>query len=179
MPPVTSDRQPSRGAIRMSRRAMLKATTALTVITGVPLLVQQSITGQDAPAPSEATPSASPHRPLASPRASPPGVAAAAVGFTVDLRFDPEVLTIVAGTTVTWTNNSPMPHTATGDPDQNPVAASHPEYIALPDGAKPWGSAMLQPGDSFTYVFDVPGEYRYICIPHVMAGMRGTIVVEG
>ncbi len=124
----------------------------------------------------EATPSASPS---ASPRASPANVAEAVVGFTIDLRFDPDVLTIATGTAVTWTNNSPMPHTATGDPEQNPVAASHPEYITLPEGAAPWGSDMLQPGDSYTYVFDVPGEYSYICIPHVMSGMRGTIMVDG
>jgi len=176
MSPVEPDRPSSPGGMWVSRRAMLKGLTALTVVTGVPLLAQRSITGQDAPASGEATPSASP---FASPRASPANVAEAAVGFTIDLRFDPDVLTIGAGTSVTWTNNSPMPHTATGDPEQNPVAASHPEYIALPEGAAPWGSDMLQPGDSYTYVFDVPGEYKYICIPHVMSGMRGTIVVEG
>ncbi|MGI8483425.1 MAG: cupredoxin domain-containing protein [Thermomicrobiales bacterium] len=71
-----------------------------------------------------------------------------------------------------------VPHTATGDPEQNPVAASHPEYIALSDGAAPWGSDLLQPSDSYSYIFDVPGEYKYICIRHVMSGMRGTIVVE-
>lgn len=176
MPPFDPDRQPSLGGMRVSRRAMLKGAAALIVITGVPLLAQQSITGQDAPDSGEATPSASPS---ASPQASSAGVAAVTVGFTIDLRFDPDVLTIATGTAVTWTNNSPMPHTATGDPEQNPVAASHPEYITLPEGAAPWGSDMLQPGDRYTYVFDVLGEYKYICIPHVMSGMRGTIVVEG
>ncbi len=175
MPPFDPDRQPSLGGLRVSRRTIFKGATALTVIAGVPLLAQQSISGQNAPVFGEATPSASPS---ASPQASPANVAEAAVGFTIDLRFDPDVLTIGAGTTVTWTNNSPMPHTATGDPEQNPVAASHPEYIALPDGAAPWGSDMLQPGDSYSYIFDVPGEYKYICIPHVMSGMRGTIMVE-
>lgn len=176
MPPLEPDGHPSQGGMRVSRRTIFKGATAITVIAGAPLLAQRSITGQDAPASGEATPSASPS---ASPQASPANVAEAVVGFTIDLRFDPDVLTIGAGTAVTWTNNSPMPHTATGDPEQNPVAASHPEYIALPEGAAPWGSDMLQPGDSYTYVFDVPGEYKYICIPHVMSGMRGTIVVEG
>lgn len=176
MLPLEPDSHPSQGGMRVSRRTMLKGATTLTVIAGVPFLAQRSITGQDAHVPGEATPTASPS---ASPRASPANVAEAVVGFTIDLRFDPDVLTIATGTAVTWTNNSPMPHTATGDPEQNPVAASHPEYITLPEGAAPWGSDMLQPGDSYTYVFDAPGEYKYICIPHVMSGMRGTIMVEG
>jgi plastocyanin len=37
---------------------------------------------------------------------------------------------------------------------------------------------MLQPGDSYSHTFTTPGEYRYICIPHVLSGMRGTITVE-
>jgi plastocyanin len=94
------------------------------------------------------------------------------------LRFDPAHVTISAGQTITWKNESQMPHTATGDPAQNPVAKSHPDYVQLPTGAEPWGSEMLQPGDSYSHTFTTPGEYRYICIPHVLSGMRGTITVE-
>jgi plastocyanin len=93
------------------------------------------------------------------------------------LRFDPPHVTIEAGQTITWKNESQMPHTATGDPAQNPVAKSHPAYIELPAGAEPWGSEMLQPGDSYSHTFITPGEYRYICIPHVLSGMRGSIAV--
>jgi len=60
----------------------------------------------------------------------------------------------------------------------SPVAKSHPDYVELPDGALPWGSALLQPNESFTYTFTTPGEYRYFCIPHVLSGMRGRIHVE-
>lgn len=175
MSPFLSDRQPLREGLWLSRRSTLKGAASLIITAGVSLAVHQSITGQNAPHPAEGTPSASPS---ASPQASPASVAAAHVAFTTNLRFDPERLTIPPGTAVTWTNTSPMPHTVTGDPDQNPVAASHLEYITLPRGAKPWGSALLQPGDSYSHVFDAPGEYLYICIPHVLSGMRGTIVVE-
>ena len=71
-----------------------------------------------------------------------------------------------------------MPHTATGDPDQNPVSQANPDYVLLPEGAEPWGSELLQPGESFSHRFDTPGEYRYICIPHVLSGMRGKIIVQ-
>jgi len=174
MSPVESRRP--HGAADVSRRGLLKVGGGLAVLVGLPFLAQQSITGQDATGLGDATPSASP---AASPQASPASAHEAEVGFTLDLRFDPEVLTIAAGTTVTWVNTSSMPHTATGDPEQNPVASSHPEYIALPDGVEPWGSEMLQPGDRFRHAFNTPGEYKYICIPHVLSGMRGTIVVEG
>ena len=98
--------------------------------------------------------------------------------MTAELRFDPQEITINVGDTVTWLNASNMPHTATCDPEQNPAAKSHPEYVALPEGAKPWGSALLQPSESFTYTFPTPGDYLYICIPHVLSGMRGAITVE-
>lgn len=117
--------------------------------------------------------------PAASPGATPDVSREVKVTMTLNLRFDPEEIVIKAGTTVTWINDSPMPHTATGDPDQNPVNKTHPEYIALPEGAEPWGSEVLQPGDTYSHVFTELGAYRYICIPHVLSGMRGRIRVKG
>lgn len=49
--------------------------------------------------------------------------------------------------------------------------------IVLPRGARPWGSKLLQPGDHYTHIFTVPGTYRYLCIPHVLSGMQGTVTV--
>jgi len=104
--------------------------------------------------------------------------AAATVQMTDQFRFSPADLTIAAGQTVTWINDSAMPHTATDDPAQNPVASAHPEYAQLPDGAEPWDSGMLQPGESYSYTFTTPGTYHYFCLPHVLSGMLGTITVE-
>lgn len=101
------------------------------------------------------------------------------IRMTPELRFDPETVTIPVGTTVRWINASAMPHTATGDPEQNPIAATNPDYVVLPDGAEPWGSELLQPGETYAHRFITPGEYHYICIPHVMSDMRGTIRVDG
>ncbi len=121
----------------------------------------------------QATPGASP---AASPAASPE--AAVTIQMTDQLRFDPPEVTIAAGETVTWVNDSASPHTATGDPEQNPLNATRPDLVRLPDGAEPWGSELLQAGDTYAHTFTVPGRYEYICIPHVLSDMRGVIVVE-
>jgi plastocyanin len=117
--------------------------------------------------------------PIASPAASAAGPAADAVTvqMTDQLRFEPEDVAIAVGQTVTWVNASAIPHTATGDPAKNPVAQAHPEYAQLPAAAEPWDSGLLQPGQSFTHTFAVPGTYAYFCVPHVLSGMVGTITV--
>lgn len=109
------------------------------------------------------------------PAASP--AAQVTVKMTAQLRFEPARLTIRAGESVIWMNEGAIPHTTTDDPARNPVARSHPEYAQRPNGASPWDSGLLQPGQTFSHTFLVPGEYHYFCIPHVLSGMRGTVVV--
>jgi plastocyanin len=118
--------------------------------------------------------------PGASPAASPVASAGSAtVAMTDQLRFEPADVTIPVGGSVTWRNESAMPHTSTDDPAKNPVAEAFPDYAQVPAGAAPWDSGLLQPGQSFTETFTVPGTYHYFCIPHVLSGMRGTITVQG
>jgi amicyanin len=74
-----------------------------------------------------------------------------------DMKYEPKVLTITAGTTVTWVNVDDMPHTVT---DKNRVA---------------FRSAGLDTGDSFTYTFDKPGSFDYFCTIHPY--MTGKVVV--
>ena len=121
--------------------------------------------------PSDATPEATPG---ATPRAG----ETTTVEMTPEARFDPAEIVIAIGTTVEWTNTSEIEHTATCDPDQNPFQKTQPELITLPDGAEPWGSELLQPGESYSHTFTVAGDYHYICFPHVLSGMQGTIRVE-
>jgi plastocyanin len=120
-----------------------------------------------------ASPAASP---AASPVASP--VAAVTVKMTSQLRFEPAAVTIKRGETITWVNASPIPHTSTGDPDKNPVKKTRPELAQLPPGAEGWDSGLLNQGQSFSHTFTVAGEYHYFCIPHILSGMLGTIIVE-
>ena len=79
--------------------------------------------------------------------------------------FEPAVVKIEKGDTVTWT----------GDPMHN--SASIKEM--LPKGAKPWvGKLTKKAGEkSISIKFDVEGLYGYNCTPHAMFGMVGIVVV--
>jgi plastocyanin len=91
-----------------------------------------------------------------------------------DLRFEPAVLTISVGTSVRWQNKSAVVHTVTCDPSK----PHNPDLVELPGGAEPWDSGLIEPTITWERLFDVPGVYRYLCVPHEMANMTGTVVVE-
>lgn len=96
--------------------------------------------------------------------------AAAAPTATVDVQtFDvkaqvtayaPLVLFINPGDEVTWSNMN-------GHDTQNVEGM-------IPEGAKPWHSAM---GENYSHTFTVEGVYFYKCTPHWGTGMGGVIVV--
>ena len=71
--------------------------------------------------------------------------------------FSPKILTIKAGTKVTWTNNDSAPHTVTSDSNNL------------------LNSPTLSTGQSFSFVFNTPGSTNYHCSVHPM--MKGEIVV--
>ncbi len=96
------------------------------------------------------------------------------VTMTNRLTYAPAVIRIQAGESVTWENTSDLIHTVTADPGM----AAQEGSVSLPEGADPFHSGNLAPGESFTRSFDVPGEYVYFCVPHEAAGMVGRIVVE-
>lgn len=95
------------------------------------------------------------------------------------LVFDPPELTVSVGETVIW-----------GFASGGHNVCCRPEdatEVALPDGAEPFASygpneppqgSLVPRGETFEHTFDVAGEYVYVCIPHVEAGMMGTIHVE-
>jgi plastocyanin len=87
--------------------------------------------------------------------------AAAPEGSTIvmakDFMFAPTSLTVVAGSTVTWTNKDDEPHTV------------------VSEGGL-FRSAALDTNESFSFRFDKPGTYRYMCTIHPR--MAGTIVVR-
>ncbi len=87
--------------------------------------------------------------------------------------FRPMGLLIQPGQTVRWTNkDAGNSHTAT---------AYHPSLYGktqrIPDGATPWDSGFLLPGESFSVTLTTPGVYDYYCLPHEHAGMVGRIIV--
>jgi plastocyanin len=75
----------------------------------------------------------------------------------VDNQFLPPTLRIPAGTTVTWINRGTLAHTTTG------IDAGWDGILAM--------------GQRFSFTFTHAGTYRYLCRPHVLNGMLGTIEV--
>jgi plastocyanin len=78
-------------------------------------------------------------------------------------QFMPAELTVKAGTTVTWTNEDDILHTATsgGTP-----GTADGKFDGPMDGR----------GKSFSHLFDQAGRYPYFCSRH--NSMTGTVVVE-
>ena len=98
---------------------------------------------------------------------------AATVDMTNTLTFDPDTVRVQVGETVRWVNGSVIVHTVTADPDE----ATTDESVRLPEGAAPFDSGTLDPEARFEHTFEVPGTYRYFCIPHEGAKMYGTVIV--
>jgi plastocyanin len=78
-------------------------------------------------------------------------------------QFMPAELTVKAGTTVTWTNEDDILHTATSG--ATPGTA---------DGK--FDGPMDGRGKSFSHLFDQAGRHPYFCSRH--NSMTGTVVVE-
>lgn len=88
--------------------------------------------------------------------------------------FEPSRLSIKVGDTVEWKNVGTSIHHASTDSS----SAVNPADVSNPAGAKPFDSGFLQPGQSFSYTFTVPGTYKYICAPHETSGMSGEVTVK-
>jgi amicyanin len=71
--------------------------------------------------------------------------------------FNPQRVTVKAGTSVTWTNRDDIPHA---------IAAT----------GKLFKSKVLDTDNSYSFTFTTPGTYEYFCSLH--PHMTGTIVVE-
>lgn len=77
------------------------------------------------------------------------------VNLPPSYKFEPKVIQVTAGTTVTWTNNDHFTHSV--------------EFDGQPD-------RKLEPGDSVRITFDTSGEYDYKCTLHPH-DMSGTVIV--
>lgn len=71
----------------------------------------------------------------------------------VDNEFEPAVIQVAPGDTVTWTWEGSAPHDVDDDGFQSEVQTS----------------------GTFEHTFDTPGEYQYVCNIH--SGMTGLVVV--
>ncbi len=73
------------------------------------------------------------------------------------MSFGLQVVTVSAGTTVTWINGDDLPHT---------VVANDKSFRSKP----------LDTGDKFSFTFTRPGEYAYFCSIHPM--MTAKVIVR-
>lgn len=96
------------------------------------------------------------------------------VRMTDRARFEPAQITVAVGESVEWRNTSSQAHTVTA----NPELAANSAHVVVPQGAAPFHSGEIAPGGRYSYTFDVPGIYYYVCLPHEEMGMVGIVVVR-
>lgn len=101
--------------------------------------------------------------PLRLPSVSGPQVIIAIDEFT----FLADSLSVAEGTTVTWINCEDA--FANG-----PGATDH--TVTSDAGGQPLDSPTLSAGESYSFTFTEPGEFRYHCTPHPF--MEGVVVVQ-
>ena len=83
-------------------------------------------------------------------------VAATEVEMVKSYSFDPKVIEIEAGDTVTWTNEDNFTHTVQVEGQED---------------------HEVEKGESVEITFDTPGTYDYVCTLH-SHDMDGTVVVK-
>lgn len=83
-------------------------------------------------------------------------VAATEVQMVKSYRFEPKVIEIGAGETVTWTNEDNFTHTVQVEGQED---------------------HQVEPGQSVEIPFDEPGTYDYVCTLH-RRDMDGTVIVK-
>ena len=108
------------------------------------------------------------------PSGTPSPQPAAAIMISPDPRFDPGQVSISRGQTVQWRNGSRSPQTVTDDP----ARVSDKSKVALPPGAEPFDSGVINPGDTFTHSFSVAGDYQYVSLPFEAQNLVGRVTVQ-
>ncbi len=84
---------------------------------------------------------------------------------TQGFSFNPSVLTVTAGTSISL--NIGGAHTMT-EVDETTWNAN----------GNTWNGGFNFDGGTHTLTLDLPGTYYYVCVPHASAGMKGRIIVE-
>jgi plastocyanin len=78
--------------------------------------------------------------------------------------FNPDPITVKAGTEVTWTNADAANHDVTSGTRAKPT--------------KQFGGKLDKSGGSYSTTFDEPGTYDYFCSLHSGNGMTAKVIVE-
>ena len=97
--------------------------------------------------------------------------------------FQPAVVEVPPGTTVTWQNTSGTGHTVTAYENGIPADADYfasGEFASEGAATSAWrrgGGGGIYAGETYEHTFEIEGEYNYYCVPHEAAGMKGRVVV--
>ena len=107
------------------------------------------------------------------PKTSTPSLPQAAVITYTTEGYTPSVLTIKAGTKVTFKNTTPW--------GMWPASAMHPTHRVYPTSGGCVGSTFdscidIQPGGSWSFTFDYKGTWKYH--DHIRPTLFGTVVVQ-
>jgi plastocyanin len=85
--------------------------------------------------------------------------------------FEPESVTVVPGQTIRFVQTGVVPH--------NVEFRDGPDGTAL--GADAMGPFLLSAGETYEVIIDerfAIGTHKYVCTPHEIMGMVGTVTVE-
>jgi plastocyanin len=135
----------------------------ISVVLLIFLVCMAIICGCTIPSSSPAQPAAPASQPAVIQTAAP---ASNGIVKNVDIiqrAFDPDIVTISAGTTVVWTNSDTVNHRVVHLPE-------------LPNDRELFHSEPLYKGDTFRYTFQTPGRYYY-SDPQYAGGRKALVIV--
>jgi plastocyanin len=97
--------------------------------------------------------------------------------------FEPSELTVSVGDTVAWEWAAGEAHNVVAYQGEIPEDATYwasGGFESEEAARTGWenGEGAVQEGQSYVHTFETAGEHAYFCVPHEMAGMKGTVIVE-
>ena len=88
--------------------------------------------------------------------------------------YDPPLINVIVGDTITWYNDDREAHTVTSGDGPGRFGWMDNRDFGTPDGI--FDSGRFMPGESWSYQFEESGRFSYFCIIHPW--MDGMVIVE-
>jgi plastocyanin len=85
--------------------------------------------------------------------------------------FMPDIVKINTGSSITWPNNSNLPHNIVGTYRKNTTTNTSGSQVTVDSGT-------VGPNQSWKYNFNDVGVFEYRCTFHSADGMKGTLIVS-
>jgi plastocyanin len=85
--------------------------------------------------------------------------------------FMPDIVKINTGSSITWPNNSNLPHNIVGAYRKNTTTTTSGSQVIVDSGT-------VEPNQSWKYNFNDVGVFEYRCTFHSADGMKGTLIVS-